>query len=84
MKIDLGNKPKLEVIVSGASYDMDVPDIRQAQKLRDKLQKEKADEIDSFIGFLSDLGLPEDVAEKLTPQQLTKLSEGILGDSKKK
>lgn len=84
MKIDLGTKEAVSVNYAGQSYEMTLPTVKQAQKLRNKLKDEGADDIDVFIELLSELGMPSDVAEDMTAQQLVRLSEGLLGSNEGK
>lgn len=85
MDLDLGNSAVFNVKVNGGEYKMSAPTVRQAQKFQEKFEKAKEkDQIDALLGFLADLGLPDDVSEKLDVVQLRKLSEGLLSFNEKK
>ena len=84
MDIDLGEKPKANVKVGGQSYEMSLPSVIQAQKFSKGLKENEGDEFTFFVSFVSELGMPKDVAEGLAVHQLTKLAEGLMGDPKKK
>lgn len=83
-EIDLGEKEVANVKLAGKVYKMDLPTVKAAKKF-DDLKKQKGEEnLDLYVEFLSDLGLPKDICESLTLRQFKKLSEGLMGDSEKK
>ena len=84
MLIDLGEKPKADVKVGASVYEMEVPSLLQSQNFREKMGADDANVFDLFIDFVVGLGMPKDVAEGLSVQQLTVLAEGLMGDPKKK
>ena len=85
MQIDLGQKPKADVKVGASVYQMDVPSVRQSQAFKDKMEAgEKGKEFDIFVEFIETLGMPRQVVEELSIEQVTRLTEGLMGDSGKK
>ena len=83
MDIDLGEKPVANVKVGSKTYEVKLPTVRDAQWLQDELKKEEGKEVDVMLDFIDRLGLPKDVGETLTPLQLQKLSDGLIGTQKK-
>ena len=83
--IDLGGKQTAEVKYGEDVYQLNIPTVRDSQKFQNEMKKAKdGSELDVFVKFLVDQGLPETVCDELTVQQLTKVAEGLTGDAKKK
>ena len=84
MELDLGEKEIANVKLAGKSYQVSLPTIKAAKKF-EAMKKEKGDDdLDLYVDFLADLGLPREVSESLTLRQFRVLSEGLMGDSEKK
>ena len=85
MDIDLGElRPKANVKLGSETYKVSLPTIADSERL-DSARKAKGDnDMDIYYDFFDTLGMPKDVCKSLTADQLTKLSEGLIGASKKK
>ncbi len=86
MELDLGVIPKASVKVGADAYEMSVPTVRQSLKFNEELLKQETDlgRTEAFIGLIAELGMPKDIVEKLSLQQLTQLAEGLMGSPEKK
>ena len=74
MLIDLGEEPKITVKVGAQSYELREPKLDDIKALKDA-----GDSEDSFLDFVINLGLPEDIAKNLGVFRLKKLSDGLTG-----
>lgn len=83
MKIDLGDEIVFDVHLNGTVHKLREPSVNDVKKLRDS-EKEGHDDIDAFIDFVVRLGMPQDVAQNLGVKKLQILSEGLIGEMKKK
>ena len=86
MELDLSTRKTLKVKVSdGQVYDLHPPTVDQVDAYQ-KLLKENGEgnEINSFISFASNLGLPSEVGRKLDVVQLDLLANELMGMLKKK
>jgi len=75
---------KLEIDIYGESVEMRFPTVRESQGYGDKMKKageEKAG--DMLLDFLSDLGLPKNIAESMEAEHLTELMEALIPAKKK-
>lgn len=84
MDLDLGNSVVFNVKVNGEAYKMSAPTVLQAQEFQEACKENQGSEVPIFLSFITDLGMPEEVAEKLDVVQLKKLSEGIMSVAEKK
>lgn len=86
MELDLGSRPSANVTVGADVYKMSVPSVKQSLIFNNKLNGCPDDlaRTEAFIEFVSELGMPSNIVEGLSTQQLTKLAEGLLGNSEKK
>lgn len=86
MEIDLGVKPSVKVKLGTDCFDMSVPSVKNSMEFS-KLVESCSDDFsrtELFVDFMSKLGLPKEVIEELSLQQLTMLSEGLMGSPGKK
>lgn len=85
-EIDLGNIEGINVKLGGEVYKLRKPTVKDVRSFKAKTDKKDSDvdDIDLFLEFVSKLGLPMAVAEVLELEMLEKLTDGLLGSSKKK
>lgn len=86
LDLDLGSKPVANVKVNGGSYTLSLPTVKQAMRYNARLNKCSDDvkRSEAFVSFCSELGLPKEVAEDLSIDQMTKLANGLMGGAEKK
>jgi hypothetical protein len=82
MEINLDSEILVRAKFGGQTFELREPTVKQVQAFQ-KMMKD-GDEMDSYLEFLEDLGLPKDVTENLGITKLQKLSEGLLGNFEKK
>lgn len=85
-EIDLGSVEGINVKLNGDVFKMRKPTVKDVRSFKAKSDKKKGDDddLDLFLGFVSELGLPLEVAENLELEMLEKLTDGLIGSSKKK
>lgn len=86
MDIDLGNEKErgFNVKVNGESYFLREPNVEDTELLIDNEQA--GNSLKAFMTFIVQLGLPEQVAKKLSVAQIQILSKGLspeMNDKKK-
>jgi len=86
MDLDLGSKPEANVKVGSDVYKMSVPTVKQSIKFSKDMDacEDEFKKTEMFVTFISQLGMPEEVAESLSVQQMSKLAEGLIGNAEKK
>jgi len=84
MEIDLGGKVVFKVRYDGNTYELNEPTGYDIQSLQKDL-KDDSDNIKPFLGFVTKLGMPEDIAKGLGVTKIKKLANGLIGamDEKK-
>lgn len=77
MEIDLGNDSDrgYDVKLNGQTYRLREPNVEDTELLVDA--ESQGSQIKAFLGFIVRLGLPEDVAKKLSVAQIQILSAGL-------
>jgi hypothetical protein len=83
MEIDLGEKPRCKVKVSGQIFEVEIPSVKKSLQYSEALKQEGADQAELFLNFLNDIGLPKEVSVELSVFQLQKLADGLFSVSKK-
>lgn len=87
MELDLGSIVKAKVKVGADVYEMSVPTVKQSITFNKQMKDVGEDDLkrtELFIEFLSQLGMPAQKVESLSVQQLTALTEGLMGSPEKK
>lgn len=84
MDLDLGQSVVYKVKINGEVYEMSAPRAKYVNNFRKKISNDEGNEIDHFIKFVVDHGLPKNVAEDLDVVQLNKLAQGLTGSDEKK
>ncbi len=84
--IDLGSSVEFEVKWAGAVYKLREPSAKEMGIYQSKIEEAQAkgNSIDALIQFVSDLGLPKEIAEALPASKLAVLVESIVGEIGKK
>lgn len=84
--IDLGNDVEFEVKYAGAVYALREPSAREMNEYQKALKADEKNErgIELLIDFVSRLGLPKDVAEKMPGSKLNRLVSGLVEGMAKK
>lgn len=72
---------KLSFKFDGAVYDIEYPTVKKINNFRKELKKDDADEIETIISFLADLGAPKEVVEKFRVSQLNAIVEELTSES---
>ena len=67
----------LEFKFSGKVHKLRIPSVKDVQKMMNESKKEGVSEIDAQLEFLKTLGLCDDVAEKLSVNQLITLLDAM-------
>ena len=83
MEIDLGEKPVANVKIGASTFKVEVPTLKMSKALQDE-SKEKGEDVSILMNFICKLGLPKEQVENLSAQQLKILTEGLMGQGKKK
>jgi len=85
-EIDLGSSEKINVKLDGQIYSLRKPTVSDVRSFKAKSDDKghESEDIDLFLDFVSALGLPLQIAENLELSMLEKLTDGLLGSSKKK
>lgn len=80
MDIDLGNEKDrgFNVKVNGESYFLREPNVEDTEFLT--ANNDSANSLKAFVSFIVRLGLPEEVAKKLSVAQIQILSQGLTPD----
>lgn len=80
MDIDLGNEKDrgFNVKVNGESYFLREPNVEDTEFLT--ANNDSANSLKAFVSFIVQLGLPEEVAKKLSVAQIQILSQGLTPD----
>lgn len=87
MELDLGAKQVFVVRMGDERFDLSPPTVRQSIEFGKKLKECGEDDLAKtglLLDFIGGLGMPKEVCEGLTPYQLNKLAEGLMGDPEKK
>jgi hypothetical protein len=81
-ELDLGEKAKLAVKFGGATFEVALPNVKQAMEYKDSLDANKGKETELFLGLLEKLGLPKEVSEQLTLVQMEQLANALMAAKK--
>lgn len=84
MDLDLGKSVVYRVKIGSEVYEMKAPRAKYVNDFRKKIATDEGNEVEHFIKFVVDHGLPKKVAEDLDVVQLNKLAEGLTGSNEKK
>lgn len=84
MDLDLGSSVVYNVKINGESHKLTAPTVLQAKKFQDKIKEKPGEELECFLKFVVDLGMPKEVSENLDLGQLKKLSEALMSVNEKK
>ena len=82
------NEVNLDVVntvrfkLGGKFWDVSKPTMGQAKTLQIKLEQKTVNETDLMSDFLGELGLPKDVFEALTIEQMGIVTESLLPSKK--
>jgi hypothetical protein len=79
--IDLGESKKFEIKLGGSVHVLREPSVSDISTHKDGIL---SGDVDTFLVFLQDLGMPKKAANSLSVSQLATLTEGLLGDLNEK
>jgi hypothetical protein len=85
VEISLNGAKKFKVMVNGTSFDIDAPKVKHQRALEESVfnaGKSGAPVLGIIIDFLATTGLPKEVVEDLSEEQITELVEGLKAKKK--
>lgn len=84
MKIDLGQVIVYEVTLGEKTFSLREPTVKDIKKMQDETKTMGENSLEAYLNFLSEIGLPKDVAETMGISKMQMLTESLVSSVGKK